>query len=106
MGSVRCGPWRSNEEEFRCRPAAAEPRSSPNPLLKVGRCKLKGLETRVQSAWFKRLTLNYDMPLSSFAFDFKLRRCMKGIARELAPYVATLMEARNMSTVRLGRYWE
>jgi hypothetical protein len=46
------------------------------------------------------------MPLSSFAFDFKLRRYMKGIAPELAPYVTTLMEARNMSTVRPGSYWE
>jgi hypothetical protein len=106
MGSVRCVPCRSNEEEFRCRPVAAESQSPPNPLLQVGRCNLKGLETRVDSAWFKRSTLNDDMPLSSFAFEFKLRRYMKGISPELAPYVTTLMDARNMSTVGPGRCWE
>jgi hypothetical protein len=46
------------------------------------------------------------MPLSSFAFEFKLRRYMMGIDLELAPYVTTLMAARNMPTVGPARYWE
>jgi len=29
----------------------------------VGRCKLKRVETRVESAWFRRLKLRYDAPL-------------------------------------------
>jgi hypothetical protein len=36
----------------------------------VGRCKLKGPETRVESAWFPRLELNYDKLVSSFASNF------------------------------------
>jgi len=34
---------------------------------------LKPVDTSVESAWFQRLTLEYDTPLSSFAFNFNLR---------------------------------
>jgi len=44
------------------------------PADLVGRCKLKPVETRVESAWFQRLKLKYDTPVSEFAFKFKLRR--------------------------------
>jgi hypothetical protein len=43
-------------------------------LVVVGRCKLKRVESRVESAWFERLKLRYDKLLSSFAFNFNLRR--------------------------------
>jgi len=39
----------------------------------AGWCKLKLVVTRVESAWLQRLKLQYDEPLSKFAFDFNLR---------------------------------
>jgi len=36
-------------------------------LAKAGRCKLKPIETRVESAWLRRLRLKYNKLLSSFA---------------------------------------
>jgi len=44
----------------------------------VGRCRLKRVETRVESAWFQRLKLGYDEPLSNFAFILNLRRYTAG----------------------------
>jgi len=40
----------------------------------VERCKLKPVETRVETAWCQRLKLKYDELLSSFGFNFTLRR--------------------------------
>jgi hypothetical protein len=39
----------------------------------VGRCRLNRVETSVESAWFHRLNLEYDEPLSNVAFNFRLR---------------------------------
>jgi hypothetical protein len=43
------------------------------------------VETRVESDWFPRWKLTYDKLLSSFAFDFNLRRYASGcfVARKL-----------------------
>jgi len=41
---------------------------------KAGRCILTPGWTRVDRAWFQRLKLNLDEPLSNFAFKFNLRR--------------------------------
>jgi hypothetical protein len=46
-------------------------------LNKVGRCRLKSVEARVESAWFQRMKLKYDKPLSNHAFNFNLRRYIK-----------------------------
>jgi hypothetical protein len=44
-----------------------------NPYLnKVGWCKLKLVETRIESAWYQRLKLNYDNLLSSSAFNLNV----------------------------------
>ena len=40
----------------------------------VGRCRLGRVDTSVESTWLQRLKLEYDEPLSNFAFNFKLRR--------------------------------
>ena len=40
----------------------------------VRRCELTPVETRV--AWFRRLKLSYDRPVSEFAVEFNLRRYM------------------------------
>ena len=37
------------------------------------RCKLQVFERRAESAWFQRLKLNYDEPVSNFAFNSNLR---------------------------------
>jgi len=45
--------------------------------LTVGeRCKLKPIETRIESAWLQRSKLKYDEPVSEFAFKLNLRRYM------------------------------
>jgi len=38
----------------------------------VGRCKLKPVGTRAESAWFQWLKPQYDKLLSSFAFSFNV----------------------------------
>ena len=57
--------WRSTRKS----PAPTSAARAPS----VGRCKLKPVETRVESAWFQRLKLNCDKPVSEFAFKFNLR---------------------------------
>ena len=54
-------------------PAAAASLESHLVSSEVGRCRLNRVETCVESAWFQRLKLNYDEPLSSFAFNFNSR---------------------------------
>jgi len=54
------------------RPVAREGR--PPNLDGVGRCRLNPIEPRVESAWLQRLKLNCDEQVSSFAFNFNLRR--------------------------------
>jgi hypothetical protein len=44
----------------------------------AGRCRLKPIETSVESAWLHRLKPTYDEPLSNFAFNSKLRRYITG----------------------------
>jgi hypothetical protein len=67
--------------------------------IKVGRCRLNPLKPRVESAWFQRLKLGYDEPLSRFAFNFDLRRYIKdediGHVSEANPHL--IME--NFTTV-------
>jgi hypothetical protein len=50
----------------------------------VGRCRLKLVGTSVESTWFQRLKLEYDKPLSSFAFNFNVRLYNVAAAREAA----------------------
>ena len=45
-------------------------------VLKAGRCNLKPVEARVESAWFQLLKLKYDELLSNSAFEFNSRRYM------------------------------
>ena len=42
--------------------------------IKVGRCRLTPNCSRLDRAWFHRMKLEYDEPLSSFAFNLNLRR--------------------------------
>ena len=39
----------------------------------AGWCMLKRVESSVESAWFQRLKLTYNEPLSKFAFNLNLR---------------------------------
>ena len=39
----------------------------------AGRCRLSPGSPRVDRAWFQRLKLKYDVPLSNFAFNFNLQ---------------------------------
>jgi hypothetical protein len=56
---------------------------------KGGRCNLKGVEPRVESAWFHRLKLEYDELLSSFAFNFNLRAPTPRVwGRQVLAYIA------------------
>jgi len=48
--------------------------------LPVGRCMLKPVDTRVESAWVQLLKLIYDKLLSTDAFNSHLRRCIPGDA--------------------------
>jgi hypothetical protein len=41
----------------------------PADISKVGRCVLKGLDTRVESAWLQRLKLKRDEVVSSFGLN-------------------------------------
>ena len=61
----------------------AEPATAAFASLLVGRCSLKPVETRVESARFQRLKLKRDEVHSSVAFSFNFRRCM------LAPHRPT-----------------
>ena len=45
--------------------------------IKVRRCRLKAVQRRAESAWSQRLTLICDELVSSFAFNFNLRRYIK-----------------------------
>jgi len=51
----------------------AEKRAHLAASAKVGRCRLKRVESRVESAWFLRSTLAHDKLLLSFALNFNLR---------------------------------
>ena len=44
----------------------------------VRQCRLKPVEPRLKSAWFKRLKLKCERMVSSFAFNFNLRRYTLG----------------------------
>jgi hypothetical protein len=71
----------SQREPPRCRDEFLEGYLSAeqSPLLnKAGRCKLNGIETRVQSAWCQRLKLKCEKLLSSFALEFKWWRYSAG----------------------------
>jgi len=57
---------------------AAKPAAAAVLDAAVRRCKLKCIETRVESAWFQRLKLSHNELLSSLAFNFNLRRCSAG----------------------------
>jgi len=47
------------------------PRRDP----RVGRRKLKPVESRVETTWYQRLKLECDEPLSNGAFNFDVCRC-------------------------------
>ena len=61
-----------------------------NQQYLVGRCMLTPGWTRVGRAWFQRLKLKYDEPLSNVAFSFNLRR-----------YNLERIEERNNELLRL-----
>ena len=46
----------------------------------MGRCRLRAVETHVESAWSQHLNVKCDGPLSRFAFYVNVRRCSKGSA--------------------------
>jgi hypothetical protein len=43
----------------------------------VGWCNLNPVRASIDSAWFQRLKLRYEEPLSNLAFKFNVRRCSK-----------------------------
>jgi len=43
--------------------------------------RLTPVRPRVDRAWFQRLKLDYDEPLSNFAFNFNLRRYHKYVKK-------------------------
>ena len=51
-----------------------------NDTSSVRQCKLKRLETRVETAWLQRLKLKYDELLSSFAFNSNLRHYRSNVS--------------------------
>jgi len=63
----------TKEEESVVPPAALDVASSSPGR----RCRLKPIEPRVGSAWSQDLQLKYDTLLSSFAFNFNLRRYVR-----------------------------
>jgi hypothetical protein len=50
------------------------------------------LQPLVDSAWFQRLKLRYETPLSNFAFEFTVRR-----------YNLVIAEAVSVSATKVGR---
>jgi Cu+-exporting ATPase len=48
--------------------------------IMVGRCRMKPIEPLVESAWFQRLKLTCDTPLSKFALNFNLRHYIMGVS--------------------------
>jgi hypothetical protein len=50
----------------------------PIVVIKVGRCRLTVSNPSRKRAWFQRLKLKCDEPLLTFAFNFNLRRYIKG----------------------------
>ena len=65
--------------------AGEAPGASDPDWPKVGRYRLNRVDSHVESAWFKRLKLRYDKLLSSFAFNFNLRRYTKVPGRASHP---------------------
>jgi len=51
----------------------------------VGRCKLTPVEARLEGGWLPRLKLNYDILLSSVAFNFNLRPYALVLCTDVAP---------------------
>jgi hypothetical protein len=45
--------------------------------IKASRCRLKRVDTCLESTWIQRYRLEYDELMSSFALDFNLRRYSK-----------------------------
>jgi len=74
--SVQLPVWSATEERGKPQMLAeawsATERGLPQ-MPAVGWCKSKPVETRVGSAWFQRLKVNYDKLLSNCAFYFNLR---------------------------------
>ena len=56
---------------------------------KVGRCRLKIVETSVESDFYQHLKLECDEPLSNFAFKFNLRHYAKDYLRFTAMFNIT-----------------
>ena len=93
-------------------------------LCKVGRCRLKHAGTRVESAWFRLLKLEYDKLLqinflqfqlkydrllSSFAFNFKLRHLiavnqLKRCVNDLATGVKAVLNAGRYGPPQIAQH--
>jgi len=66
--------WLELKVEYSAKKSHTRMEHSDVRLDMVGRCKLKGLELRVESAWCQRLRVKCDTVFSSFGIKFNLRR--------------------------------
>jgi hypothetical protein len=70
---------------------------------KVWRCRLNPVEARVETNCIQRLQLKYNEPLSNFAFNFHLRRYIKGMAELGATRAALYREHVRTKSAWVGR---
>ena len=70
------------------------------PNAKVRRCRLYHVNTSVEGAWLQRLKLRCDEPLSTFAFNFNLRR----YSWEGRDSTEWIIEVRGGACVRVHQY--
>jgi len=70
----------------------------------VGRCRLNPVEARLERDWHQCLKLKYDELLSSFAFNFNLRRCTVAATGLAAEYKGCLQAAHQyINDTQVGR---
>jgi len=68
--------------------------------------QVDSIKTRVERIWLQRLTLQYDEPLSNFAFNFNLSRYTAAV--QALPVIARLLAVPRMATrceAAWGFYW-
>ena len=70
---------------------------------KVGRCRLTPIIPTLTPPKTERLQLQYDVTLSSFAFNFNLRRYVKVLAAGLVPIVEPEVDINSDTKAGKGR---
>jgi hypothetical protein len=70
--------------------------------VEAGRCMLSPVESRLESACFQRLKLISDELLSSFAFMFNFRRCIKEGGKATGTYGKGKLKCKLRGTVGMA----